>query len=61
MERDHLEDLGVNGRIILKCIFKSWNVGMVWIDLAQDKGQAAGFSKCGNEPSVFTICGEFLD
>jgi len=24
MERDHLEDLGIYGMIILKCIFKNW-------------------------------------
>ena len=36
-ERDHLEDTGIDGSIILKWIFKNWNGGMVWIDVAQDR------------------------
>jgi hypothetical protein len=33
----YLEDLGVVGRIILKWIFRKWDVGdMNWIDLVQD-------------------------
>jgi hypothetical protein len=35
MEGDHLGDSGVDRRIILKWIFKKWDVGMDWIELAQ--------------------------
>jgi hypothetical protein len=34
-ERDHLENSGVYGRMILKCVVKKWDRGMNWIDLAQ--------------------------
>jgi hypothetical protein len=32
-----LEDPGVDGRIILKWIFKKWDGGMDWINMAQDR------------------------
>jgi hypothetical protein len=36
-EGNHLGDPGLDGRIILKRIFKKWDEGMDWIDLAQDR------------------------
>jgi len=38
-ERDHWEHPGVDGRIILRWIFKKWDGGMDWIDLAKDWGR----------------------
>jgi len=36
--KSHLEDPGVDGRIILRWIFSKWDVGVMdWIDLAQDR------------------------
>jgi len=38
-ERDHLGDPGVDGRIILRWIFRKWDVGggMDWNELARDR------------------------
>jgi hypothetical protein len=36
-EGDHLGDPGIDGRIILKWIFKKWDGDMEWIALAQDR------------------------
>jgi hypothetical protein len=36
-EGDHLGDQGVDGRIILRWIFKTWGGGMNWIERAQDR------------------------
>ena len=33
---------------------------MTWIDLVQDR-RVADSCECGNEPSSFIKCGEFLD
>jgi len=54
---DHLEDLGVDGRIILKWIFKNLDGGLDWIDLAQ----VAGSCECGNESLGSIKFEAFLD
>jgi hypothetical protein len=38
-KRDHLEDPGVEGMIILRWNLRKWGGGMDWIDLAQDRGR----------------------
>jgi hypothetical protein len=35
-KRDHFEDTGIDGRIILRCVFRKLG-GMCWIDPAQDR------------------------
>jgi hypothetical protein len=38
-ERDHFEDPSINRWIILKWIFRKWDGGMDWIDLAQNRDE----------------------
>ena len=42
-ERVHLEDPCVDGRIVLRWIFRKWDVDMDWIDLAQDRDRWRAF------------------
>jgi hypothetical protein len=59
-ERFHLEDLGVDGRIILKWVFKKWDGGMDWIDLAQE-GQVVGSLEWSDGPLGSINCRKLLD
>ena len=60
-ERDHWGDPRTDGRIILRWIFRQWDVGVwtgsSWLRIAQ----VAGTCECSNEPSGSIKCGEFLD
>ena len=60
-EIDRLGDPGVDGSIILRWIFRKWDV---WCGLDQagsGYGQVEGTCECGNEISGSIKCGEFLD
>jgi hypothetical protein len=53
-ERDHLRNPGVDGRIILRWIFRKWDVGVYGLDqVGSGYGQVVGTCECGNEPSGF--------
>jgi hypothetical protein len=51
-ERDHLEDQGVDRRIILRWIFRKWDggpwTGLIWFRMGRAGG---GTCECGNESS----------
>jgi hypothetical protein len=58
-ERDHSEDVVVDGRIILKLVLqwdRSWT-GLVWLGI----GTGGGSCDYGIEASCFKTLGEFLD
>jgi hypothetical protein len=62
--KNHLEDPGVDGRIILRWIFRKWDVGvrtaLSWLRKGTG-GQVADTFECSNEPSGSIKCGEFVD
>jgi hypothetical protein len=60
-ERDHWGHPGVDGRIILRWIFRKWDVGYGLDWAGSGRGQVAGTCECGNEPSFSIKRGEFLD
>jgi hypothetical protein len=51
--KNHLEDLGLDGRTMLKCIFNRWD-GVNKLDLSGSRyRQITGCSECSNEPPEF--------
>jgi hypothetical protein len=59
-ERDHLEDPGIDGRIILRWIFRKWVGGRGWIDLFQDRERWQALVKAVMNPLVPLNAGNFL-
>jgi hypothetical protein len=58
--RDNVEDPDIDGRIILRLIFRKWDVG-VWTGSSWLRiGTGVCNCDCGNEPSGAIKCGEFL-
>ena len=50
-ERDHLEDSGTNGRIILRSTFRRWGGGEDGLDWSGSRlGQWQALGKCSSEP-----------
>jgi hypothetical protein len=48
-----LENLGIDGRIILEWIFKKWEADMGWFDVARNRDRWRAFV---NEPSGSIKC-----
>jgi hypothetical protein len=61
LERNHLGDLSVDGRIILRWICRVWDVGAWTGSSWHGIGTGGGTCECGYEPSGYIKCREFLD
>jgi hypothetical protein len=60
-EDDHLEDEGVDGRIILKRVLEKWAELMDWSDLAQDRDRWRDVVTAVMNIRVSINCRAFLD
>jgi hypothetical protein len=60
-ERNHLEDPGVDGKMILRWIFRKWDGGMDWIYLALDRDRCWAVVNAVINLSDAIICGKFLE
>jgi len=57
-----LADPGIDGRIILRWIFRKWDVvGMDWIELAEDRDKWRTLVNAVMNLRGSVKCGEFLD
>ena len=59
-EGGNLHCLGLDWKILLKCIFKKCD-GNIWPGSSSRQGEVAGTCECGNEPLSSIKCGGFLD
>jgi len=61
MERDNLKDPDIDWLIILRWIFRKWDVegwtGLMWLRMRQ----VMGTCNCGNETSCSIKCGKFIE
>jgi hypothetical protein len=55
-----MEDVSVDGMIILKCIFRKQVGGVDWVNLARDRDMV-GLCDHGDVSSVSVKFGKFLD
>jgi hypothetical protein len=60
-QRDLLEDLGIDGGVILKWIVKLSDGGMNWIDLNQYREIRRALLDAEIKPSGSIKCGKFFD
>ena len=58
-ERDHLEDLRVDGRITLECILKMGGRGLHWS--GSEQGKVVGPCERANESAGSIKCKDVLD